>query len=83
MVNAVYGFYMAAIGWGNTTIVWCSVLAWFLASHRVNLLLHWIVDPVGADVALAPGATTVDYAEAIGTRDRIRLFEGVGKCPHR
>ena len=45
---AVYGVFMAPLGWGWTGFVWGYALAWFLVNDRVKLLAYRILDPVKA-----------------------------------
>jgi H+-transporting ATPase len=42
---AVYGFFMAPLGWGWAGFVWGYALLWFLVSDRVKLLAYRIFDP--------------------------------------
>jgi len=45
---AVYGVFMAPLGWGWALFVWGYALAWFLVNDRVKLLAYRILDPAGA-----------------------------------
>ncbi len=45
---AVYGLFMAPLGWGWALFVWGYALAWFLINDRVKLLAYRIFDPVKA-----------------------------------
>ncbi|SPF47574.1 putative enzyme [Candidatus Desulfosporosinus infrequens] len=45
---AVYGLFMAPLGWGWALLVWGYALAWFLVNDRVKLLAYRIFDPAGA-----------------------------------
>ncbi len=42
---AVYGLFMAPLGWKWAGIVWAYALAWFLINDRVKLLAYRIFDP--------------------------------------
>ena len=58
---AVYGAFMAPLGWGWALFVWGYALAWFLVTDPVKLLAYWVLDPVkaGAARARAGNATMV------------------------
>jgi H+-transporting ATPase len=43
---AVYGLFMAPLGWKWAALVWAYALVWFLISDRVKLLAYRILDPV-------------------------------------
>ncbi|BBY65834.1 plasma-membrane proton-efflux P-type ATPase [Mycolicibacterium helvum] len=43
---AVYGLFMAPLGWKWAGFVWGYALLWFLISDRVKLLAYRILDPV-------------------------------------
>jgi H+-transporting ATPase len=43
---AVFGLFMAPIGWGWAMFVWGYALVWFLINDRVKLLAYRILDPV-------------------------------------
>ena len=45
---AVYGVFMAPLGWGWAVFVWGYALAWFLVNDRVKLLAYRIFDPTKA-----------------------------------
>lgn len=49
---AVYGLFMAPIGWGWALFVWGYALVWFLVNDRVKLLAYRIFDPVAAPLLL-------------------------------
>lgn len=42
---AVYGLFMAPIGWGWALFVWGYALAWFFVNDRMKLLAYRIFDP--------------------------------------
>nr|WP_234818075.1 plasma-membrane proton-efflux P-type ATPase [Mycolicibacterium sphagni] len=42
---AVYGLFMAPLGWKWAALVWAYALAWFLISDRVKLIAYRILDP--------------------------------------
>jgi H+-transporting ATPase len=41
---AVYGLFMAPLGWRYAGIVWGYALVWFLLNDRAKLLTYWILD---------------------------------------
>ncbi len=43
---AVYGLFMAPLGWGWALFVWGYALVWFLFNDRLKLLAYRIFDPV-------------------------------------
>jgi H+-transporting ATPase len=45
---AVYGLFMAPLGWGWAGLVWGYALAWFLVTDPVKLLAYRILDPAAA-----------------------------------
>ena len=50
---AVYGVFMAPLGWGWALFVWGYALAWFLVTDPVKLLAYRVLDPVKAGAARA------------------------------
>jgi len=42
---AVYGVFMAPLGWGWALVVWGYAVLWFLLSDRVKLLAYRLFDP--------------------------------------
>jgi H+-transporting ATPase len=42
---AVYGLFMAPLGWKWAAAVWIYALAWFLITDRIKLLAYRILDP--------------------------------------
>ncbi len=42
---AVYGLFMAPLGWGWARFVWGYAMAWFLVNDRVKLLAYRVFDP--------------------------------------
>ncbi|AKJ68038.1 cation-transporting ATPase [Pandoraea thiooxydans] len=48
---AVYGLFMAPLGWAWALAVWGYALLWFLISDRVKLLAYRILDPAAGDAA--------------------------------
>jgi H+-transporting ATPase len=45
---AVYGLFMAPLGWGWALFVWGYAVAWFLLNDRLKLLAYRIFDPAKA-----------------------------------
>jgi H+-transporting ATPase len=41
---AVYGVFMAPLGWRYAGIVWGYALVWFLLNDRIKLLTYWVLD---------------------------------------
>ena len=48
---AVYGLFMAPLGWKWAGFVWAYALVWALINDRVKLLAYRILDPSQACVA--------------------------------
>jgi H+-transporting ATPase len=42
---AVYGIFMAPIGWGWALFIWGYALAWFLMNDRIKLVAYRVFDP--------------------------------------
>jgi len=45
---AVYGLFMAPLGWGWAAFVWGYALVWFFVNDRIKLLAYRIFDPTAA-----------------------------------
>jgi len=60
---AVYGFFMAPLGWRYAGIVWGYALVWFLLNDRIKLLTYWVLDrsksQAKTNVAAVDGKTEV------------------------
>jgi H+-transporting ATPase len=41
---AVYGVFMAPLGWRYAGLVWGYALVWFLINDRLKLMTYWILD---------------------------------------
>jgi H+-transporting ATPase len=63
---AVYGVFMAPLGWKWAGLVWAYALAWALINDRVKLLAYKIFDPIRKPFVEA--STPADDAQAISTR---------------
>ena len=67
---AVYGLFMAPLGWGWALFVWGWAVAWALLNDRLKLLTYWILDstasksPPKAKSDPAPAAKTAADPEA-------------------
>jgi hypothetical protein len=72
---AVYGLFMAPLGWGWALFVWGYALAWFLVSDRVKLLAYRVFDPTAAPLLLAK--TSIDVTPQIAKR-AYELYERHG-----
>jgi H+-transporting ATPase len=57
---AVYGLFMAPLGWGYALFVWGYSLAWFLVNDRLKLLAYRLLD--------SPRAAAAVKAKAVATR---------------
>jgi len=42
---AVYGCFMAPIGWKWSLLIWAYALAWFIVNDRIKILAYRIFDP--------------------------------------
>jgi H+-transporting ATPase len=47
---AVYGLFMAPLGWGWALFVWGYALVWFLVNDRVKLFAYRVFDPTAEPV---------------------------------
>jgi len=52
---AVYGLFMAPVGWGWALFVWGYALIWFLVSDRVKLIAYRVFDPTAAPLLVRTG----------------------------
>jgi H+-transporting ATPase len=74
---AVYGIFMAPIGWGWALFVWGYALAWFLVNDRVKLVAYRIFDPTKDPLLLKKPP---DLRPQIATR-AYELYEQRGRGP--
>jgi H+-transporting ATPase len=72
---AVYGVFMAPIGWGWALFVWGYALAWFLVNDRVKLVAYRIFDPTKAPLL---AKSSPDLKPQIATR-AYELYEQRGR----
>jgi len=72
---AVYGVFMAPLGWHYALIVWGYALIWFLVNDRVKLLAYRILDPTKAPLLIKK---TVDLRPQIAKR-AYELYEQRGR----
>jgi H+-transporting ATPase len=63
---AVYGLFMAPLGWKWAGFVWAYALAWFLINDRVKLLAYRIFDP--SKPSLLAKKPPVDLTQQIAAR---------------
>jgi H+-transporting ATPase len=63
---AVYGIFMAPLGWKWAGLVWAYALAWALINDRVKLLAYRIFDPIKK--AIPQTAAPTDDTQQIATR---------------
>jgi H+-transporting ATPase len=63
---AVYGLFMAPLGWKWAGFVWAYAIAWFLINDRVKLLAYRIFDPTKAP--LLAKKPPVDLTPQIASR---------------
>ena len=78
---AVYGIFMAPLGWGFALFVWGYALLWFLASDRAKLLAYRVFDPAGAPLLgrkPVEAKKPVDVATLIAKR-AYELYEQRGR----
>ena len=63
---AVYGVFMAPLGWRYAGIVWGYALVWFLLNDRLKLLTYWVLDrsksQAKTNVKAVDGKNEVDTA---------------------
>jgi H+-transporting ATPase len=63
---AVYGLFMAPLGWRYAGIVWGYALVWFLLNDRIKLLTYWVLDrsksQAKTNVKAVDGKTEVNTA---------------------
>ena len=62
---AVYGVFMAPLGWGWALCVWGYAVAWFLVTDPVKLLAYRVFDPTAAPLL---AKETVDVTPQIAKR---------------
>jgi len=72
---AVYGLFMAPLGWKWAGFVWLYALAWALVNDRVKLLAYRIVDPTKAPLL---ARKPLDLRPQIARR-AYELYEGRGR----
>jgi H+-transporting ATPase len=63
---AVYGVFMAPLGWKWAGLVWAYALVWALVNDRVKLLAYRILDPTKK--AIPQTAAPADDTQEIATR---------------
>jgi H+-transporting ATPase len=73
---AVFGVFMAPLGWGWAAFVWGYALVWFLVSDRVKLFAYRVFDPTDAPLLQrkAADATTEQIS-----RRAYELYERRGR----
>ncbi len=62
---AVYGIFMAPIGWGWALFIWGYALAWFVVNDRIKLVAYRVFDPQGKGLLGRAGLSTKHEAIAI------------------
>ena len=72
---AVYGLFMAPLGWGWALIVWGYAVAWFLVTDPVKLLAYRVFDPTAAPLL---AKEPVDVTPQIAKR-AYELYERQGR----
>jgi H+-transporting ATPase len=72
---AVYGLFMAPLGWGWALFVWGYALVWFLVSDRVKLVAYRVFDPTAAPLL---AKKPVDVTPQISKR-AYELYERQGR----
>jgi H+-transporting ATPase len=60
---AVFGLFMAPLGWRWALLVWGYALAWALVNDRIKLLAYWIFDrpKINTPPRLIPGTAERAY----------------------
>jgi H+-transporting ATPase len=62
---AIYGWFMAPIGWKWALLIWGYALVWALVNDRVKLLAYRVFDPTAAPLlAKKPVDMTLPYRQA-------------------
>ena len=61
---AVYGLFMAPLGWKWAGFVWAYAIAWALINDRVKLLAYRVLDHVNADAAKPAPRVILPKAQA-------------------
>ena len=65
---AVYGLFMAPLGWDWALFVWGYALVWFLVNDRVKLLAYRVLQPhPGGPFDLSGGRSTLDSSPCLTT----------------
>ncbi len=72
---AVYGLFMAPLGWGWAGFIWGYALIWAFLSDRVKLLAYRIFDPTAAPLL---AKQPVDVTSQIATR-AYEIYEQPGR----
>jgi H+-transporting ATPase len=57
---AVYGLFMAPLGWNWALFVWGYALVWFLVNDRVKLLAYWVYDHIHIKSSNQPSKLVVE-----------------------
>jgi H+-transporting ATPase len=66
---AVYGLFMAPLGWKWAAFVWGYAIAWALVNDRIKLLAYKIFDPVKAEPKADARAVAKPDAKAVAKPD--------------
>ena len=66
---AVYGLFMAPLGWKWAGLVWAYALVWALINDRIKLLAYKVFDPVKAKAKPAVNADAKAEFEAVAKPD--------------
>ena len=64
-VIAVYGIFMAPLGWKFAGLVWGYALVWFVVNDRVKLLAYRILDRRSANAKVKAGDANIPLAPAL------------------
>jgi H+-transporting ATPase len=72
---AVYGLFMAPLGWGWAGVVWVYALIWFLVSDRVKLLAYRVFDPAAAPLLVKQPIDKPDAPADMNARIAKRAYQ--------
>jgi H+-transporting ATPase len=86
---AVYGLFMAPLGWRYAGIVWGYALVWFLLNDRLKILTYWVLDrsksQAKTNVKAVDGKTEANMAAkaqpALGAKTHAESLTGTNLVP--
>ena len=68
---AVYGLFMAPLGWKWAAFVWAYALIWFLVNDRVKLLAYRVLDPAKKAKGVAQPSARPSACGCVGSGARL------------